>query len=120
MANVRCYVGNIPYSATELDLRSFFAPFELRDVYIITDRETGRPRGFAFVEPKDPNEVQQIISTFSGRTLNGRTVNVSLAHDKPNSGGGRRSAPSHVDRSGKNGGGRGHGRRDRYADDYND
>jgi len=111
MANVRCYVGNIPYTATEVDLRSFFAPFELRDVYLISDRETGRPRGFAFVEPKDPNDAVQIIATFNGRVLNGRTVTVSLAHEKPGGGGWRNAAPSHVDRSGKNGAG--HGRRDR-------
>jgi RNA recognition motif-containing protein len=85
MANTRCFVGNIPYATTELDLRSFFAPFELHDVYIITDHKTKRPRGFAFVEFKSASETQQIIAMFNGRVLKGRTINVRPAHKKPRS-----------------------------------
>jgi RNA recognition motif-containing protein len=97
MENVICYVCNIPYTATESDLRSFFAPYELRDVYIIPDREKGRSRGFAFVEPSDPDDAEKIIATFSGRKLGGQTVNVSLAY-KDSHGGIRRAAPSYMDR----------------------
>jgi len=120
MANkVRCYVGNIPYTTTAEDLGAFFAPYKLRDVYIIMDRETQRPRGFAFVEPENPADASTIIATYNGRQLGNRTVTVSLAHEKPNSnGGGQRRAPSHVDRNDKNSGNR--RGRDRYADDYND
>lgn len=119
MAKVRCYVGNVPYTSTEEDIRAFFAPYRLRDVYIIMDRETQRPRGFAFIEPENPGDASTIIATYNGRQLGSRTVTVSIAHEKPNAGGngGARRAPSHVDRGEKNGG---RGRRDRYADDYND
>lgn len=121
MAKVRCYVGNVPYTTTEEDIRAFFAPYKLRDVYIIMDRETQRPRGFAFIEPKNPADASTIIATYNGRQLGNRTVTVSIAHDKPNAGNGnggdRRRSSSHVDRGEKNGSGNRRGR-DRYSDDY--
>jgi RNA recognition motif-containing protein len=78
--NKKLYVGNLPYSVTEEALRELFAPAgEIASVAIITDRDTGRPRGFAFVEMADVAGAQKAISTVNGATLGDRQLTVNEA-----------------------------------------
>jgi RNA recognition motif-containing protein len=78
----RLYVGNIPYSSTEEQLRQFFSEFgQVTDVAIVTDRETGRPRGFAFVSFE--NEAQaRAAEAAAGRDLGGRPLVVKEARER--------------------------------------
>jgi RNA recognition motif-containing protein len=87
----RLYVGNLSYNVTEPELREVFAEGgrNVVEVKIVMDRETGRPRGFAFVEMGTADEASQAIETLSGRTIQGRPINVSEARERaPRSGGG--------------------------------
>ncbi len=78
--NTKLYVGNLPYSVTESDLRGLFAPAgEIASVAIITDRDTGRPRGFAFVEMADAAAAQKAISLVNGKMLDNRALTVNEA-----------------------------------------
>jgi len=78
----RLYVGNLPWSATEDELRGIFAEFgEVQSVAIITDRETGRSRGFGFVEIDD-GAAQNAIKRTDGRDMDGRPLNVSEARER--------------------------------------
>ncbi len=78
--NTKLYVGNLPYSVTEADLRGLFAPAgEIASIAIITDRDTGRPRGFAFVEMADAAGAQKAISLVNGKTLDNRQITVNEA-----------------------------------------
>jgi cold-inducible RNA-binding protein len=96
MKNV--YVGNLPHSTTEADLRAFFEAYGTVDkASIVADRETGRSRGFGFVEMRDSGEADKAIAALNGTELGGRTLTVNEA--KPKSGpsggkhfGGRRNA----------------------------
>jgi RNA recognition motif-containing protein len=76
---MKIYVGNLPWEATEADLRTFFDGFTVQRVTLITDRETGKPRGFAFVELKDA-DADKVISQLDGQELGGREIRVSEAH----------------------------------------
>ena len=78
--NTKLYVGNLPYSVTESALRELFAPAgEIASVAVITDRETGRPRGFAFVEMADAASAQKAITLVNGKTLDDRQLTVNEA-----------------------------------------
>jgi cold-inducible RNA-binding protein len=103
------YVGNLSFDATEEDVRQAFAAFgTVTSVSIITDRETGRPRGFAFVEMSDSNEAKQAIEKVNLSEIAGRSVSVNEARpktDRPKRGGGGGGGRSGGGRSG--GGGRG-------------
>ncbi len=78
--NTKLYVGNLPYSVTESDLRGLFAPAgEIASVAIITDRDTGRPRGFAFVEMVDAASAQKAITLVNGKMLDNRALTVNEA-----------------------------------------
>ncbi len=94
--NTKLYVGNLPYSVTEADLRGRFAPAgEIRSVAIITDRDTGRPRGFAFVEMADVASAQKAVTLVNGKSLGDRqlTVNESKPQaPRSSSGGGGRGS----------------------------
>jgi len=80
---VRLFVGNLPYSATEADLRDLFTEVgEPSRVSIPVDRDTGRPRGFAFVEFSDPAHGQAAIDRFNGQPFQGRTIAVNEARPK--------------------------------------
>ena len=86
----KLYVGNLSFSSTEDDVRNHFATFgEVMSVNLITDRETGRLRGFGFVE-MDEEGARAAIAGMDGKDFGGRTLKVNEAEDKPRSGGGNR------------------------------
>ncbi len=77
------YVGNLPFDATEADLRSMFADFgPITSVAVITDRDTGRSRGFGFVELGDAGLARKAISQLDGNDLNGRQLTVNEARPR--------------------------------------
>jgi cold-inducible RNA-binding protein len=107
---MKIYVGNLSYDVTEEELRGEFASFgEVESVAIPTDRYSGRPRGFAFVEMPSVSEGQAAITGLNGKTLKERTLNVSAARPREDRGGG-----SYGGRRGGGGGGFGDSRRRRY------
>ena len=86
--NNKIYVGNLPFSATESDLRSLFEPHGgIASVNVITDRETGRARGFAFVEMEEADGASKAIRALDGADMGGRNLKVNEAQDKRSSGG---------------------------------
>jgi len=83
------FVGNLDFAATESSVRSLFEPYGQVDrVNVVTDRETGRSRGFAFVEMADAAEAERAIAALNGMQLDGRALNVNEARPKPAGGGG--------------------------------
>ena len=79
----RIYVGNLPFKATEDELRQLFSRHgTVHSVDIITDRETGRPRGFGFVE-MDDEAAQAAIGAMDGAELGGRNLRVNEAKQRP-------------------------------------
>lgn len=103
MAGTRLYVGNLSFSTTEQALRQAFESngHKLVEVKIVTDRDTGQPRGFAFVETASPEDARAIMAQWDGQQLDGRSLKVNEAQER--SGGGGRGG-------GGGGGGRGRGR----------
>jgi RNA recognition motif-containing protein len=88
------YVGNIPFSTTEDELRDLFEEFGAIDsVNVITDRETGRSRGFAFVEMQDQGGADKAIQALDGREMGGRTLRVNEARERSRGGGGGGGRP---------------------------
>jgi cold-inducible RNA-binding protein len=86
----KIFVGNLDFSATEDSIRSLFEQHGAVDrVSVITDRDTGRSRGFAFVEMPDAGEAERAIAALNGYTLDGRALNVNEARPKVEGGGGR-------------------------------
>jgi len=78
------FVGNLDFSTTEDMIRALFTPHGSVDrITVITDRETGRSRGFAFVEMADAGEAGRAVEALNGSDLNGRPLNVSEARPKP-------------------------------------
>jgi len=76
----KLYIGNLPYSVTDTALREMFAPLgEVSSVSIITDRDTGRPKGFAFIEMTDDAAATQAIGQINGKTIENRTITVAEA-----------------------------------------
>ncbi len=99
------YIGNLSYQATEDELRQAFENFgEVSSVNVITDKFTGDPRGFAFVEMPNQDEATAAISGLNGQDLGGRSLNVNEAKPRTDRGGGG-------GRGGNRGGGGGGGRR---------
>jgi cold-inducible RNA-binding protein len=88
------YVGNLSHTATEDDLLKAFAEYgKVSTVSIVKDRDTGRPRGFAFVEMADGKEAASAIRELNLREIDGRSITVNEARpksDRPRGGGGRR------------------------------
>jgi len=83
------FVGNLDFAATESSLRSLFEPYgTIERINMVTDRDTGRSRGFAFVEMSNSAEADRAIAALNGTNLNGRTLNVNEARPKPEGGGG--------------------------------
>lgn len=84
----KIYVGNLPWSATEADLRDLFASIgTVHSAAVITDRETGRSRGFGFVE-MDEGDADKAIGELNGRDFGGRPLRVNEAQDRRGGGGG--------------------------------
>lgn len=85
------YVGNLPHSTTEAELRNVFEPHgAVERVSIVTDKETGRSRGFAFVEMTNPGEADKAITALDGSELGGRALKINEAKpktDRPRTGG---------------------------------
>ena len=83
------FVGNLDFAATESSIRTLFERYGTVDrVNIVTDRETGRSRGFAFVEMPDSAQGDQAINALNGQDLDGRALNVNEARPKTSGGGG--------------------------------
>jgi len=79
----KIYVGNLPWSATEDELREMFAAHgEVESVSIVTDRDTGRSRGFGFVEMDDEG-AKKAIAAVNGHEMEGRALRVDAAREKP-------------------------------------
>lgn len=101
----KIFVGNLAFDATEHDLEETFATYgTVESVAVVTDRETGRPRGFGFVEMADDNEASAAITGLNGTDLHGRTLTVNEARPRADRGGG----------GGRRGGGGGGGRGQRW------
>ncbi len=100
----RLFIGNLSFNATEDDLRALLSEGgrTVKDVHIASDRETGRPRGFAFAEMGNETEAQAAIKALDGQEFDGRRLRVNEAEPRP-TGGGRGG--------GGGGGGGGRGRR---------
>ena len=79
----KIYIGNLPFSSTEADLKDAFGRHgAVESVNLITDRETGRPRGFAFVEMEEASAADDAIRALDGSDLGGRTIKVNEAQDR--------------------------------------
>ena len=86
---MRIYVGNLSYSVSNESLEAMFAEHgEVEEVFIPTDRGTGRPRGFAFVTMPNAEQGQAAIAALNGKDMEGRALTVSEARPKPEGGGG--------------------------------
>ncbi|WP_322817548.1 RNA-binding protein [Tepidiforma sp.] len=105
---MKLYIGNLSYDTTDADLQSAFSAHgEVRSAQVVTDRDTGRSRGFGFVEMDDRAQAEAAISALNGAQLQGRTLIVNEARpreDRPRNGGGGYGGGS---RGGYGGGGRG-------------
>jgi RNA recognition motif-containing protein len=89
--NKKLYVGNLPFSTAEGDLQALFGADgrQVASVRILSDRETGRSRGFGFVEMATPEDAQKAIEALNGREFQGRPLTVNEAREQaPRSGGG--------------------------------
>ena len=108
------FVGNLSFQTTESDLRSHFEQFgAVSRVSIMTDRDTGRSRGFGFVEMDDDAQGEAAISAMNGRDMDGRTLNVNEARPRPErTGGGGFGGGRSGDRGGRSGGFGGGNRRE--------
>ena len=98
---MKLYIGNLPFSTTEAELTALFSQVgNVQSTRLMTDRETGQSRGFAFVELSDRSEGEAAITRFNGHEMNGRAIKVNEAKPQENRGG---------DGGGNRGGGGGRG-----------
>jgi RNA recognition motif-containing protein len=106
--NKKLYVGNLPYTFDDQTLQSEFSQFgQVESARVITDRETGRSKGFGFVEMSSEDEANSAIDKMNGQTIGGRNITVSIAKPQaPREGGGGRGGFGGGGRGG-GGGGRG-------------
>ena len=89
MSQNKLYVGNLSFNSSEDDITdAFSAHGTVTSVNVITDRETGRPRGFAFVEMSSDAEAASAMQALDGQDLGGRTLKVNIAKPRENRGGG--------------------------------
>jgi RNA recognition motif-containing protein len=123
----RIYVGNLSFSATSDSVRNAFAAIgSVTDVHLVTDRQTGQPRGFAFVTMGTDQEAAKAIAELNGTVLDGRPLRVNEAQERPSrdgggggggfggGGGGGRGGGGGGRGGGGGGGGRGGGKRERW------
>src|SRR5437016_4818615 len=103
----KIFVGNFPFSMTEDELRSMFEPYgKVDSASVVTDRDTGRSRGFGFVEMPDNGEADRAITALNGQDSGGRSLTVNEARPKTGGGGGG-GGPRGGPRGGRGGGGGG-------------
>jgi cold-inducible RNA-binding protein len=114
------FVGNLSFNTNEDELRQAFEVYgQVERVSIMTDRDTGRSRGFGFVEMASNEDGEKAIAALNGSQVGGRTINVNEARPKTERGGGGGGGGGggfrdRGDRGGRGGGGGGGGRRDRW------
>jgi cold-inducible RNA-binding protein len=109
------FVGNMSFQTTEGELSDLFKAFgQVGRVHLVTDRETGRARGFAFVEMPNDDEATKAIAGLDGKELGGRNLKVNEARPKTSGAGGFRPGGG----SGRSGGGGGRGRERFSNEDY--
>jgi cold-inducible RNA-binding protein len=97
MMSSKVFVGNLDFNTTKTEVQTLFSQIgEIKDVFLPTDRESGRPRGFAFVEFASDEDAAKAIEKFNGYELSGRALRVNAAEDRPRGGprGGGGSRPS--------------------------
>ncbi|HEY2091601.1 MAG TPA: RNA-binding protein [Thermoanaerobaculia bacterium] len=83
----KVFVGNLDFNTTKTEVQTLFSEVgEIRDVFLPTDRESGRPRGFAFVEFANDADAAKAIEKFNGYQLSGRALRVNAADDRPRTG----------------------------------
>src|SRR5687768_8973363 len=117
---MKIYVGNMSFNTTQDALQQLFSQHgDVREVAIVNDRDTGRPRGFGFVTMDNDTEAQAAIAALNGTEVDGRTLTVNEAKPKPAGGGGRGGfggggGGGGGGYRGGGGGGGGGGRRDRW------
>ncbi len=86
----KLFVGNLSFNTTSADLEALFAELgTCESASVVTDRDSGRSRGFGFVEMASNEEAQKAIAALNGRDIQGRQLNVSEARERSNGGGGR-------------------------------
>ena len=113
------FVGNMSFQTTEADLRALFEPYgQVTRIHIVNDRETGQPRGFAFVEMAKDDEAAKAMTELNGKEVAGRALRVNEATPKPERGGGPRG--NFGPRGGGGGRGSGGGRGRFSTEDYRD
>jgi len=114
------FVGNMSFQTAEADLRALFAPCgEITRVHVATDRETGRARGFGFVEMANDEEAAKAIAALDGKEFGGRNLKVNEATPKGDRPGPRSGSGGGGNRGGGNSGGGGGGNRNRFSnEDY--
>ena len=89
----KLYVGNLPFTATDESVRALFAQHgTVEKISLVTDRETGRPKGFGFVEMSN-TDASRAMQALNGTDFDGRTLKVDQAQDRDRSGGGNRGGP---------------------------
>ncbi len=112
----KVFVGNLDYNTRREEVQAIFAEVgEIRDVFLPTDRETGRPRGFAFVEYANEEDAAKAIEKFNGHQMGGRALRVNAAEDRPRGAPGSRPGGGGGGRPGGGGGGYGGGGGGGYA-----
>jgi RNA recognition motif-containing protein len=113
--STRLYVGNLSFNTTSASIQAEFSAFgEVTDVHVVTDRETGQPRGFAFVTMGTPAQATQAIEAMNGKMVDGRPLRVNEAEERAprgGGGGGGRGGRGGGGFGGRGGGGGGGGRR---------
>ena len=115
---MKLYVGNLSFNTSEQRLRELFEPYGVVSASLVMDRETGRPRGFGFVEVSDSQQGQAAIAAINGKNLDGRDLTVNEAKPRESRGGGGGygggGGGGYGGSRGGGGGGGGGGRRDRW------
>lgn len=109
--SMKLFIGNVSYNTNEDGLRAFFEEFgPIVSVKIVTDRETGRSRGFGFIEYESRDAAEQAITARHGATLDGKQLAVNEARPKEGGAGGGGGGGGRFNRGGNGGGGRSGGR----------
>ena len=105
---MKLYVGNLSFNTSESQLRELFAAHgEVSSASLVMDRETGRPRGFGFVEFSNPEHAKAAINALNGKSIDGRDLTVNEAKPRESGGGGGGGGGGRGGRGGGGGGGGG-------------